>query len=192
MASSVAVQPGVIDLGAVTPGVVQKFVILVAPTAASVTARIDGGGGRFRLENVVCQEVSVQQLSAEEIEQLPRQIRNDPRHHAGVVTRFVGSSDGIVPLAVQHQNEVIVNVEYRGEDVAGEGVHSATLAITGTGWDPISVPMSALVAQAAVAVPSTTQTVPQGGAAAVSFRSGPCLDRTLRSGSSWSSTRTWP
>jgi hypothetical protein len=168
MARSFAPEPRVIDFGAVTPGDARKFVLLVASSAANVTARVDGGGGRFRVESVACQAVSERRLTPEEIAQLPPNLRNDPRYWVEVVREITGTSDGVAPLAVEYENEVVVNVVYRAEDVAGQGVHSATIVILGTGWNPISVPASALVAQAAAEVPNATQTVAQGGVAALS------------------------
>ena len=135
-----------IDFGAVTPGDVRKSVLLVATSTASVTARIDGGGGRFRVATVVCQGVSLQQLTPDEIAQLPPHMRKDPRFHVSVERSVVGTSDGVTPLEIQEGQEIAVHVGFRGEDRAGEGVQSATLSINGAGWkNPISVPLSALV-----------------------------------------------
>jgi hypothetical protein len=156
-----------INFGAVTPGEAAKGVLFVASSDTNVTARIDGGGGRFRILTLVCQAVTLQRLTPDEIAQLPPHMRNDPRFHVSVERTVVDTSDGVTPLAVGKEQEVSVQVAFRGEDRAEEGVHSATLVVIDAG-SPISVPMSALVGQVKADVPTTAVSVTQGEAAAVS------------------------
>src|SRR5262249_47991827 len=89
-------------------------------------------------------------------------LRNDPRYHVEVVSDLVGMSDGVTPLAVQHGNEAAVGVAYLVEGAAGQNVHSATLTIIGNGWNPISVPVSAVVGLVKAEVPNATLSVQQG------------------------------
>ncbi|MCO1602008.1 hypothetical protein [Desulfosporosinus nitroreducens] len=160
-------ESSVINFGAVIPGEAQKSIMFVASSAANVTARIDGGGDRFRIVTVACQAVSSRQLTPDEIDQLPPHMRNDPRYHVSIERTVIGTSDGVTPLTVGEQQEVVFYVAFRGEDHAAEGGHSATLVIIGAG-SPITVPMSALVGQVKADVPTTTVSVTQGETAVLS------------------------
>lgn len=165
-------ESSVIDFGAIVPGDAQKSVMFVASSPGNVTARIDGGNGHFRLVNVVCQSVTVVQLTPDEIAQLPPHMQNDPRFHVSVERTVVGTADGSTPLAVGVSQEVSFRAAFQGVDGTGQGVQSATLVIDGSGTT-ISVPMSALVGQVEADVPTATLSVTQGEAAllSVTFRS---------------------
>jgi hypothetical protein len=160
-------QSNVLDFGAVVPGTAEDTVMFVASAAASVTARIEGGGGHFHIVSVVSQSVTEQMLTPEEIAQLPPKLQKDPRFHVSVERRVVGSSDGVVPLAVEAGHEITFRAAFQGVDREGDGVLSATLVISEAGRS-ISVPMSALVGQVQAEVPAATVSVTQGEAAVVS------------------------
>jgi hypothetical protein len=71
-----------------------------------------------------------------------------PGHHGPpprrLVTKIVAGSDGIKPLAVSKDQNVLVRVEFKALNNGGQ--FNGTLVIQGDTWDPINVPLSCLVA----------------------------------------------
>ena len=122
---------------------------LTAPVDGSVTAAIAGGDALVFVETVSGTRYEWRDANADE------QLQHGPLFgHGGgklpPVTRILvpvdlGTSDGAVPLAVPAGASVKVTVKATVPAGHAEGLYLATLTISGTTWDPISVPVSLLV-----------------------------------------------
>ena len=80
-----------------------------------------------------------------------------------LVTKIVAGSDGIKPLAVAKDQNVLVRVEFKALNNGGQ--FNGTLVIQGDTWDPINVPLSCLVAGIQTTFGSQMIAIAQGGTA---------------------------
>lgn len=139
--------PKDLHFGVVAPGDSTKYVVLMAHGDSDVTARIEGGNGKFSIVDMVRQQVYEVRLSDDEISQLPPKLRNDPRYHVAQERMVKGRSNGITPLMVKSGDELLITVKYHAATAPGFVADSSTLVIEGTNWESVSVPMYGAVGQ---------------------------------------------
>jgi hypothetical protein len=122
---------------------------LVPPADGSVTASIAGGDALVFVESVSATRYEWRDANPDE------QAQHGPGFGHGpgkvpppkkiLVPVDLGSTDGAVPLAVPAGCTVSVTVKATVPAAHATGLYMATLSISGTTWDPISVPVSLLV-----------------------------------------------
>jgi hypothetical protein len=131
------------------------------PTAASVTASIVGGNSLLNLELIAFKHVS-RPYTAEEIAELPPNppsIRQKAQESGVIVEEEeTGRSDGSEPLAVAAGDTLRAVVGFSASGQPAPDTTSATLALDGTGWEHVEVPVFLLIGKP-VFVPAVEPTV---------------------------------
>jgi hypothetical protein len=122
---------------------------LVPPADGSVTASIAGGDALVFVDSVSATRYEWRDANPDE------QAQHGPGFGHGpgkvpppkkiLVPVDLGSTDGAVPLAVPAGCTISVTVKATVPAGHADGLYTATLSISGTTWDPISVPVSLLV-----------------------------------------------
>ncbi|MBD1847397.1 hypothetical protein H6F89_29140 [Cyanobacteria bacterium FACHB-63] len=160
---SVAFRPAVLDLQAVAPETVKTTsVIAIAPSAAKVTVTILDDPTHFRITAVESYDIVRRRLTPEELQDLPRDMRERARKVLVEDLVPINSSDGVVPLAVEAGQKVIITVEYAAKNLTAQDEYSARLLITTDTWKPVAIPITMLVAHVETTLPTAQITLLQG------------------------------
>jgi hypothetical protein len=172
MATVATFNPKIIDFRAVRPGSASEWgegVIAIALSNAMVTAAITGDQVHFQLAGIRSYDRVERGFTEEEILEFRPWERESARQRTIVEDILAGESDGQTPLAVQQKQKVIVSVRYSASDLTpDQDIYTATLVITGDNWEPVSIPVTMLVAQVETTFPNPVS-VRQGLKASLSF-----------------------
>ncbi|HEU5320776.1 MAG TPA: hypothetical protein VFX28_08230, partial [Methylomirabilota bacterium] len=127
---------------AAKPGetVTQDFVVNVVPNGSLVTT-IVGGDSLIRLRHVQAFELVRQELTPDEIEQLPPHLRDKLTKAGAVEFLEVGRVGAGVPLAVRRGLHVSGEIEFGAPADHPPATVSATLVLEGWGGNRVEVPL---------------------------------------------------
>jgi len=141
MGMTVSFNPNSIDFGVVPPGagvtpstVSTQCGTLSAPVNVTASITNDASGGAFTVSAVTS-------------------FALEDTHLGGFVEVQKGESNGVKPLAVASGQYVVVTIEFK-PTASTSNVCSATLLIQGDTWNPVSIPITAIVSEINVSVPA--------------------------------------
>jgi hypothetical protein len=141
MGMTVSFNPNSIDFGVVPPGagvtpstVSTQCGTLSAPVNLTASITNDASGGAFTVSAVTS-------------------FALEDTHLGGFVEVQKGESNGVKPLAVASGQYVVVTIEFK-PTASTSNVCSATLLIQGDTWNPVSIPITAIVSEINVSVPA--------------------------------------
>ncbi|MGP3992086.1 hypothetical protein [Streptomyces sp. 3N207] len=140
--------PNVICTRVMPDSTTRQWVRLVEPPSGSVRLHVEGVDPFVVVGDIVVSEMYWRPLTAEEIQGLPEDERNDPAHHSALDTRVVVRGSGSQSVSVEpHQD---VDIELLCSDVPWDGSPkwwTGRLVAGLSGSAPIELPLYFAVGQ---------------------------------------------